>query len=267
MKKTLSEIILERSVLINSFIKQNQHIDGLATSCYPGFNVEAATRQIVNDFSLTKYIQLCPQNNTEIITTDLLKSIRMEYPTIQFRFHANPRITKNYLLVDLSSDFRTKKNKEYITTMRNMNDILGGSDYTIHAGDNKNIKQIEYRVNYLSDFFGCKVGVEGLYTGIRGYSLNSWSQYAELLIKTKINYAIDLSHINIIAKNESYNDFPLLAELLSSDRCIEVHISGNDGYCDRHEIYRSDDLYVNFYLDNMSRFNFKSILFLESRLI
>jgi len=54
------------------------------------------------------------------------------------------------------------------------------------------------------------------------------------LLEARIDSAIDLSHLNIIAKRERKHRPDLVRDLLASEHCIEVHLSNNDGRADSH---------------------------------
>jgi hypothetical protein len=55
-----------------------------------------------------------------------------------------------------------------------------------------------------------------------------------MLLESGVNYVIDLSHMQIIAQQSGKIETNLLKELLQSERCIEVHVSTNDGKKDLH---------------------------------
>jgi hypothetical protein len=63
--------------------------------------------------------------------------------------------------------------------------------------------------------------------------LSTWADY-EWLLGSDLHYAIDLSHLAIVARHERREDVSLARELVSNERAIEVHVSDNDGRADRH---------------------------------
>jgi len=65
--------------------------------------------------------------------------------------------------------------------------------------------------------------------------IDSWSEYKELL-ESGAYYALDLSHIRILAFISKQREHTLLQEMLASDKCIEIHVSHNDGLRDQHDI-------------------------------
>lgn len=78
------------------------------------------------------------------------------------------------------------------------------------------------------------MGIEGHYP-LAGdpFLLSSWAEYAELL-ESKAYYALDMSHLNIVARQSKQIEKGLVAELLNCDRCLEIHVSGNNGERDSH---------------------------------
>ncbi len=87
----------------------------------------------------------------------------------------------------------------------------------------------------LRDLFECRVGVEGQYPSRRDQLLvDSWSEYRQLF-DSGVDYAIDLSHMNIVATHAGHWETTLLQEMLACERCIEVHLSDNDGRGDWHQ--------------------------------
>lgn len=86
----------------------------------------------------------------------------------------------------------------------------------------------------MEDVMGVPVGVEGMYPapGDR-YLISTWHEY-RVLLESGVKYALDLSHINILAERSGTREETLLQELLSSPSCIEIHVSGNDGQRDSH---------------------------------
>jgi hypothetical protein len=55
-----------------------------------------------------------------------------------------------------------------------------------------------------------------------------------MLLESGAHYALDLSHLHIVATASGYVEWGLLQELLASPKCLEVHLSGNDGSADQH---------------------------------
>lgn len=87
-----------------------------------------------------------------------------------------------------------------------------------------------------ADLFDCPVGVEGHYpTAGDTWLLASWDEY-RTLFDSGVPYALDLSHLHIVANHSGRREDTLVAEMLASDRCLEIHVSDNDGRADRHAV-------------------------------
>lgn len=82
---------------------------------------------------------------------------------------------------------------------------------------------------------GIPVGIEGMYpvTDGRGFYFDTWEDY-ESLLNDDLCFALDLSHINILRNQTRECRYDLLKELSSSDRCLEIHLSVNNGAKDEH---------------------------------
>lgn len=65
--------------------------------------------------------------------------------------------------------------------------------------------------------------------------MSSWAEYGQLL-EANVFFAIDLSHLSILASASGDRSMALVQELVSSPRCIEVHVSDNDGRWDQHKV-------------------------------
>ncbi|MGC9128977.1 MAG: hypothetical protein ACP5GA_09655, partial [Acidithiobacillus sp.] len=63
--------------------------------------------------------------------------------------------------------------------------------------------------------------------------LSTWQEYRALL-DSGVKFALDMSHINILAHRSGERNEGLLREMLASSACVEVHISGNAGDADTH---------------------------------
>jgi hypothetical protein len=55
-------------------------------------------------------------------------------------------------------------------------------------------------------------------------------------LESGVPYAIDLSHLHILACHSGVRDDALVRDMLACERCIEVHVSANDGRGDWHQI-------------------------------
>jgi len=215
----------------------------LASSSYAGKSymqsielIKSAKESFIdNSFAIKKnIIQLCPQH-IGYLSPLLINNIKIKYKEIQFRLHANVKVWDKLYLFDASSDLRLEENKKYILKLKEINNLLGSKIYSYHAGRRCSIKRLLSNVNYLEDFLGCEVAVEGLYpTKENKWNLSSYNDHEDMFYKTNLKYVIDFSHFNIINSVEKRIDFHLLKEMIESPRCLEIHISDNDGEKDSH---------------------------------
>ena len=107
---------------------------------------------------------------------------------------------------------------------------------TLHAGARAagSLTSVRAAVRALETRLGIPVGVEAMYPDPKQtLLLSSWDEYRYLL-ESYIRYALDLSHLNILARRSRWTDYGLTAALLAHPRCIEIHVSDNDGHSDRH---------------------------------
>ncbi|MDR2032821.1 MAG: hypothetical protein LBP86_11370 [Azoarcus sp.] len=61
----------------------------------------------------------------------------------------------------------------------------------------------------------------------------TWAEY-RALFESGVPYALDLSHLNILATWSGRRETALVAEMLACERCLEIHVSDNDGHGDGH---------------------------------
>jgi sugar phosphate isomerase/epimerase len=117
-----------------------------------------------------------------------------------------------------------------------VNALLGADVYTLHAGTRAagSLTSVRAAVLALEERLGIPVGVEAMYPDPKQtWLLSSWDEHRWLL-ESDICYALDLSHLNILARRSRWTDYGLTAALLTDPRCIEIHVSDNDGHSDRH---------------------------------
>lgn len=178
-----------------------------------------------------EHVQICPQNRGQILfsTCDQLQA---EFPSTNFRLHANALVFPRHVSLDLST---YQEEHPYWGALIAINQALGNHGYSLHAGRHNGMTLAELfdNLKVLEDRFKCPVAVEGLYPSPENFFLSTWEEYAALL-DADVHYAIDLSHLNIVAYHEGRYERDLTRELLSSPRCTEVHVSGNDGTSDQH---------------------------------
>lgn len=184
----------------------------------------------------TKHMQLCPQHAGRL-TEDVVDRLMSAYPDTRFRLHAIPRVggDHRHRILDAVNVFEAP---EQLAATVMMSRRVGATGYSIHAGATAHgsLDKAFRNVRHLADLFGCRVGIEGLYPSPGGsgkWLLGTWSEY-ERLLEEGVDYAIDLSHLNIVVKRERTRRDDLVRDLVSSPHCIEVHVSCNDGRADSH---------------------------------
>lgn len=213
------------------------------TGCYPGDRFMEAVDKLANDtyeplIGKVKIdnCQLCPQNYG-VLRESLVDELKTKYPDTLFRLHANVRIEGFQRSGCNLSDF--EKNPEadnYFKALADINRKLCRQPYILHPGESCNIRELHDNAKRVMDHFECPVGVEGMYPG---YAISRWSDYREMM-EIGMYYAVDLSHLNIVARSERKKDDGLLKALLSSENCLEIHISGNDGKRDNHHVLEDE---------------------------
>lgn len=176
-------------------------------------------------------LQICPQNRGQV-TSELLTTIQEKYPTTQFRLHANVQVLDRALIIDLSQ-YATRP--DYFNALVDVHRFIKAPVYTAHAGRREHCslqKAFENTLD-LEQKLGIPVGIEGHYPAINNmFLMSDWKEYSTLL-ESNVNYVIDLSHLNIVARRYGKR-VELVNELVNNPRCIEVHISHNDGLSDKH---------------------------------
>jgi len=181
-----------------------------------------------------EHLQLCPQNFGHL-SEDLVVVLKEKFGNqAQFRLHANVRVLPKHVIADLSG---FDAFQDYFSQAAKISKMLDAPAYTAHAGKRSecNIEKLFENTRRVQDMFGCPVGIEGHYpTKSNDYLINSWLEYQHLF-NSGLSYALDLSHLNIIAAKSGTKEVSLIQEMLSSDQCLEVHLSENDGIGDTHQ--------------------------------
>lgn len=188
----------------------------------------------------TREVQLCPQNIGHL-SEDLARSLMTRHPETRFRLHANVRVLRDRHILDLSTFDPTHP---YWQQLARINTLLGGFGYTAHAGrrgEGTTLKGVFDATRRAADLFGCRVGVEGGYPTFRGepWLLSTWEEYREML-EARVDFALDLSHLNIVAVLGRRKEPGLVREMLASEHCIEVHLSANSGRADEHRMLEDE---------------------------
>lgn len=180
-------------------------------------------------------VQLVPQNRG-FLNEQIAMELVNQYPSVEFRLHANVRLehdgTNVLKIVDLSN---YAQHKNWFNAAAKVSKTLKAKAYTLHSGysKNANLAQVFETCQRLQDLFECKVGIEGQYpTAKNDLLLTTWDDYRAML-ESNCYYALDLSHLNIVQHKSGPNS-ELCKDLVASENCIELHISDNNGHADIH---------------------------------
>lgn len=110
--------------------------------------------------------------------------------------------------------------------------------------------------------FEVPVATEGLYPTLRDdYLVSTWQEYRWLL-DNHIPYALDLSHLAIVAKKSRQMDEALVLDLMTSELCLEIHVSDNDGRSDSHQVLQDKPWWWKS-LENARTINDSPVMFSE----
>lgn len=180
------------------------------------------------------HIQLCPQNRG-VLTRDIASELRRRTPHARFRLHANVRVLPERYLYDWC-DWNSAN--RYWRALASTSRTLGAPGYTAHAGrrDRCSLAALFDNARRASDVFDCPAGIEGHYpTRDNVFLISDWDEY-QALFESGVPYALDLSHLNILVFRSRRCERTLVQEMLACERCIEVHLSANDGLHDQHRV-------------------------------
>lgn len=219
--------------------------------------IKGVSEPLLGKLSLD-HVQLCPQN-LGVLTESAADELMAMSPATRFRLHANVRVLRPMVFCDASN---FEHFPEWFDQAAKISKRLNAPAYTIHAGDRKNcsLETMLDNVKRVQDLFQCPVGVEGLYPSKTGdaYLVSNWAEYRRVL-ESGVNFALDLSHLNIVGHKLGYFDHDLVKEMMASDQCIEIHISDNDGNGDQHQTLSSKP----FWFDYLDMANSNSVIFSE----
>ncbi len=217
---------------------------GISLACWPGLTHLAAAQaamQGVREPLLghlhAEHVQLVPQS-TDVLDECLAEVLVRTWPQAKFRLHANVRVLQPRRLVDLCCFDR---DRDWFDAAARIHHALGCSVYTAHAGlrGETSLRRLFDNARRCADLFDCPVAIEGHYpTGGEGadrFLVSTWTEY-QALLESRVPYALDLSHINILAHRSGRREEALVADLLANPSCLEVHISDNDGTGDTHAV-------------------------------
>lgn len=179
------------------------------------------------------HVQLCPQH-ANFLSENVVEDLMINYPDIQFRLHSDVRLkNKQGYSIDLINF--DKDSLWYFEILAQFSKQMNAPLYSLHAGERgeASLEELFDKAHAIAEVFDCPVAVEGHYPFKNDkYLLSSWKEY-EQLYKSKLPFALDLSHLNIVAFKEGW-DYDLTQEMLSSSQCKEIHLSFNDGIMDSH---------------------------------
>lgn len=215
-----------------------------ATAIFPGYTclkalelVEAGISEpIVGPISL-QHAQLCPQS-IGTLTEAVCEQLVARFPSTRLRLHANARVLPKHHLID-ASNFGPDT-RFYFEALADRSCRLNAPAYSVHAGyrENCSFEQLLDNLARIQDLFGpeCRVAVEGLYPNShRPQLMDCWREY-EAVMAAGFAQAVDVSHLNIVARAERSHGDGLLRALLEDRNTIEVHLSANDGRSDKHDL-------------------------------
>lgn len=228
------------------------------TAQFPGVSFDAALQNIHNGVEegiwgplSSEHVQLCPQS-AGVLTEEHAEYLSNKYASTHIRLHANVRVLKEKLTFDMST--WSKDRSYYYQALADRMLRLGSNMFSLHAGYHSECPSLERFWNNIQYVRECvqeasggdvDVAVEGLYPSNHTPQwLSSWKEY-ELLLHKNIPFAIDLSHLKIVAKRENVWESDLVRALLSSPLCVEIHVSDNDGLRDRHHQTHVSPIWMN----------------------
>ncbi|WP_247539138.1 sugar phosphate isomerase/epimerase [Ralstonia pseudosolanacearum] len=212
----------------------------LSLACWPGLNYGRVPEVLASAHSeplfgtlSTAHVQLVPQT-VGLLDEALVDGLLVAFPAVRFRLHANVRVLPRHRMADLST---FNADLDWFRMAASISQRLGAPAYSAHVGDRRRatLAQVLDNARRCADLFGCPVAVEGLYPDRHGAQLvSTWDEY-RTVFESGVPYALDLSHLNIVAHRFGRED-GLVADMLACERCLEVHVSDNDGTGDRHRV-------------------------------
>ncbi|HNU11880.1 MAG TPA: hypothetical protein PKJ45_11050 [Rubrivivax sp.] len=215
-------------------------------ACWPGFTHLQAARAAMQGASepvlgslRTDHVQLVPQC-FDVLDESLAKALARAWPQTRFRLHANVRVLTRRRQADLCT---FERDLDWFEAAARVHRLLGACVYSAHAGLRRDatLAALFDNTRRCADLFDSPVAIEGQYptTGAdpHRFLLSTWSEYQSLL-ESGLPFALDLSHLNILAFRTGQRNETLVAEMLCSPACLEVHISDNDGRGDSHQVLR-----------------------------
>jgi hypothetical protein len=209
----------------------------------------------------TTRMQICPQN-TGALDLEWCQQLRALHPDIEWRLHANVRTRKEHGFIDLAD---WPEHRSYFRELAKLSDALAAPAYSAHAGRRRHgsIEQVIEHSHALSDLFGIPVAIEGHYPIPDNIWLfSSWAEY-QMLLESSAYFALDLSHLHILASRTRTIETALVIEMLTCERCLEVHVSHNNGRYDQHLPL----VHVPWWLSVMELADTHGVIFSEGRVL
>lgn len=213
----------------------------VSLACWPGLRHRAAAellREPIDEPLFGRlsvdHVQLVPQS-LGCLTEALADALRADLPGTRLRLHANVHVLPQRRFADLSG---FELHADWFAQAARISRRLDAPAYTAHAGRRAEagLQAMLEHARRCADLFGCAVGVEGHYPTARDtWLVSSWPEY-RALFESGVPYALDLSHLHILATHTGRTETALVAEMLACERCIEVHVSANDGRGDWHQV-------------------------------
>lgn len=209
------------------------------TACIPGKSHLYAAEQIAAGIDQRPWgrlahgqVQLCPQN-FGILDEVTIDQVSAALPGAQLRLHATVRTMREKFLGD--DTWLSERSLPYYRRMAELSKYMRAPAYTFHAGTRAggSFADCVKMAFDLEDLFGIPVGIEGQYPALTAYHVATWDEYRALM-ESGAKYAVDVSHLNIVARGGKEVDLGLLLDMMSNPNCIEIHVSDNPGDSDRH---------------------------------
>lgn len=217
-----------------------------ASAVYPGFT-HAQSVQLLHKQAFQApwgsldlgHIQLCPQHKGSV-NEALIDQLCTLYPDTRFRLHANVRLMDQFGLFDASTPWDHPIFTQWRGHLKTINDLLQRPVYSWHAGRSRTatLQQAIDQTQRLQEYLQAPCAIEGLYPSREGWLMSCIADYAYVFEHSDVYYALDLSHWKICVMQQVPSDhwhFDLLQRMLLSERCLEVHVSDNDGIHDAHQ--------------------------------
>jgi sugar phosphate isomerase/epimerase len=216
------------------------------TACLPTRTYEEVAQALQSGLQqapwgnlLIDEIQVCPQHPFWL-TEELLDEMAQTMPATRMRLHATVPVFRRHFVGPLA--WWSEESRPYWERVAQLSRHIQAKAYTFHAGtrENHSFEEMLDQARRFEQLFECPVGIEGLYPDVRGqhaWFVNSWEEYRRLM-ESGVPYALDLSHMNILAKVSAEIDRSLVLDMLSHPNCIEIHVSDNDGLSDAHRLMR-----------------------------